>query len=59
MALVRCQIHDIPYNDENPRGCPACAREKQGEDLDAQAIQELARVSRGIRRPGAADTQPP
>ena len=30
MPLVRCPTHKIPYNDENPRGCPACAREKEG-----------------------------
>lgn len=59
MALVRCSIHDIPYNDENPRGCPACYRKKQGEDEKAQAIQELARVSRAIRRQSGVDTPSP
>jgi hypothetical protein len=58
MALVRCPKHKIPYNDENPRGCPACAREKDGGD---QAVmQELARVSRSMRsRPDEATAPPP
>ncbi len=43
MALVRCPKHDIPYNDDNPRGCPACASEKTGEQ---GIMQELARASR-------------
>lgn len=45
MALVRCEIHKIPYNDENPRGCPACAREKEGAD-QTNVMQELAKASR-------------
>jgi hypothetical protein len=48
MALVRCPIHKIPYNDENPRGCPACAREKGGAD-QSDVMKELARVSRSAR----------
>lgn len=46
MAVVRCVIHNIPYNDENPRGCPACARE-EAEDDGARVMRELARASRG------------
>ncbi|UCD24453.1 MAG: hypothetical protein JSW51_00605 [Gemmatimonadota bacterium] len=42
MALVRCPKHKIPYNDENPRGCPACAREEEGEQNSL--MQELARA---------------
>src|SRR5262249_58433835 len=49
MALVRCPIHKIPYNDENPRGCPACALEKEGGG-EAQVMQELARAVQGPRR---------
>ncbi len=48
MPLVRCPIHKIPYNDENPRGCPACAREKAGAD-QSDVMRELARVSRSVR----------
>ena len=48
MALVRCPTHKIPYNDENPRGCPACAREKGGAD-QSDVMRELARVSRSAR----------
>lgn len=48
MAVVRCPRHDIPYNDANPRGCPACWRERQGEDEPARAMRELARISRGV-----------
>lgn len=59
MALVRCPIHDIPYNDANPRGCPACWREKEGTDDTAQAIRELARVSQQIRTSGLADQAVP
>lgn len=54
MALVRCPIHKIPYNDENPRGCPACAREKAGAD-QSDVMKELARVSRSVR---GTDEQP-
>jgi len=42
MALVRCPKHKIPYNEENPRGCPACAREKGGESTSL--MQELAQA---------------
>jgi len=45
MALVRCPIHKIPYNDENPRGCPACAREKEGTGR-VSVMQELAKAQR-------------
>ncbi len=50
MALVRCPKHHIPYNPDNPRGCPACAREKEGSD-SASVMQELARASRSIAKP--------
>jgi len=30
MALIRCPKHGVPFNDDNPRGCPACALEKEG-----------------------------
>jgi hypothetical protein len=49
MALVRCPIHKIPYNDENPRGCPACAREKEGGD-QSRVMQELAKATRSSQR---------
>ncbi|MBI4420691.1 MAG: hypothetical protein HY560_07680 [Gemmatimonadetes bacterium] len=59
MALVRCPKHKIPYNDENPRGCPACAREKEGGDV-SNVMQELARASQqGIRRPSGLVAPPP
>lgn len=54
MALVRCPIHDIPFNDDNPRGCPACAREKEGTGDQGNIMKELARASQMIRRPGPA-----
>ncbi len=47
MALVRCEKHNIPYNDSNPRGCPACAREEGGDD-QATIMAELARASRRV-----------
>ena len=47
MALVRCEKHNIPYNDSNPRGCPACSREEQGDD-QATIMAELARASRRV-----------
>lgn len=31
MAVVRCPKHELPYNEDNPRGCPACAAEEDGE----------------------------
>ena len=49
MALVRCPKHKIPYNDENPRGCPACAREKGGERTSL--MQELARAQQAHSQP--------
>lgn len=52
MALVRCPIHKIPYNDQNPRGCPACAREKEGGS-QASMMQELAKSA---RRAGGGST---
>jgi hypothetical protein len=52
MALVRCEKHGIPYNDDNPRGCPACAQEKEGGDR-AQIMRELARASQSGRRSSA------
>lgn len=57
MALVRCPIHKIPYNDENPRGCPACAREREGAEA-ASAMQELARISRTMRALPDAPAEP-
>lgn len=60
MAMVRCPTHKIPYNDENPRGCPACAREKEGgRASDVMAMQELARTSQMIRRPSSIQQAPP
>jgi hypothetical protein len=50
MALVRCPKHGIPYNDDNPRGCPACALEQAGGQ-QAQVMRELARASQAARRP--------
>ena len=52
MAVVRCPIHRIPYNDSNPRGCPACAQEKEGGAADV--MQELARASQMGRRTSEA-----
>lgn len=49
MAVVRCPKHDIPYNDENPRGCPACAAEREGGRA-SQVMRELAQASRSGRR---------
>jgi hypothetical protein len=49
MALVRCPTHKIPYNEENPRGCPACAREKEGDKQDL--MQELAKAQQASRKP--------
>lgn len=51
MPLVRCPSHDIPYNSENPRGCPACAREKEGGTGQQNIMRELARRSQVISRP--------
>jgi hypothetical protein len=48
MALVRCPKHDIPYSEENPRGCPACALERERSE-QANIMQELARASRAVR----------
>ena len=53
MALVRCPTHKIPYNDDNPRGCPACAREKGGK-ARVSVMQELAKA----QRPDAPPAQP-
>lgn len=59
MALIRCPKHGIPFNDDNPRGCPACALEKEGGE-QAQVMRELARASQVIRRPGQpAEPAPP
>ncbi len=57
MALVRCPIHKIPYNDENPRGCPACAREKAGAD-QLGVMRELARASRASQATPAPSVPP-
>src|SRR5574341_1546851 len=62
MALVRCPKHGIPYQADNPRGCPACALEKGGDER-AQVMRELARASQAVRRPtgtgAAVPTAPP
>ncbi|MGD2136037.1 MAG: hypothetical protein PVF27_07755, partial [Gemmatimonadales bacterium] len=58
MALVRCPKHKIPYNDENPRGCPACAREKEGGG-EADLMRELARMSRAVQAPPDIAEPPP
>jgi hypothetical protein len=58
MALVRCSKHGIPYNDDNPRGCPACALEQTGGE-QARVMRELARASQAARRPRALDLAPP
>lgn len=47
MALVRCSKHSIPYNDANPRGCPACWQEQEGRG-EAELMRELARASRSV-----------
>jgi hypothetical protein len=52
MPLIRCEKHGIPYNSDNPRGCPACAQEKEGGDR-AQIMRELARASQAGRRSSA------
>ncbi len=60
MAIVRCPVHKIPYNDANPRGCPACAREG-ARDESADVIRELARasrVARGMENPGSGANIP-
>jgi hypothetical protein len=51
MPLVRCPTHDIPYNSENPRGCPACAREKEVGTGQQNIMRELARSSQTMGRP--------
>jgi len=60
MALVRCPKHGIPYNDDNPRGCPACALEQVGGE-QARVMRELARASQAARRPslGPEPAPPP
>src|SRR3990172_6500641 len=58
MALIRCPTHGIPFNEDNPRGCPACALEKEGGE-QAQVMRELARASQVIRRPGAPAPRAP
>lgn len=57
MALIRCPKHGIPFNDDNPRGCPACALEKEGGE-QAGVMRELARASQVVRRPGAPPELP-
>ena len=58
MALIRCPKHGVPFNDDNPRGCPACALEKEGGE-QAQVMRELARASQVTRRPGVPPSTPP
>ncbi len=57
MAIVRCQKHNIPYNDANPRGCPACYQDEQGGG-DAAVMRELARASRAISQPDPVTAEP-
>ncbi len=57
MPLIRCPKHGIPYNEDNPRGCPACALEKEGSE-QAQVMRELARASQVIRRPPGVGPAP-
>jgi len=45
MTLVRCRTHGIPFNDQNPRGCPACAQERQGRSSQVAMMRELAEAS--------------
>jgi len=59
MPLVRCPTHDIPYNSENPRGCPACAREKEGGTGQMNIMRELARSSQSIGRQDLASKAMP
>jgi hypothetical protein len=59
MAVVRCPRHGIPYNEDNPRGCPACAQERQGEADDARLMLELARASRGGPEGTTVEVLPP
>ena len=47
MPVVRCPKHNVPYNNENPRGCPACWQEKVGGN-PANLMRELARASQAI-----------
>lgn len=54
MAVVRCPIHKIPYNDENPRGCPACHRERLGADRE-EIMRQLVRAT---GRPPSAPARP-
>jgi hypothetical protein len=49
MAVVRCPVHNVPYNEENPRGCPACWQDRIGSD-PAGLMKELARASQAIPR---------
>jgi hypothetical protein len=35
MAVVRCPKHELPYNEDNPRGCPACAADESGESYSS------------------------
>ncbi len=61
MPIVRCPTHKIPYNDENPRGCPACAREYEGTAGETDVMRELARASRiarGVEEPPASKAPP-
>lgn len=58
MALVRCPKHDIPYNDQNPRGCPACALELLGAEK-AGMMQEWSRTTRQGKRAAPGTEAPP
>lgn len=60
MAVVRCPKHELPYNEDNPRGCPACAAEEAGESYTSASA---AWSQRGVeaepsRRADAGATGP-
>jgi hypothetical protein len=58
MGLVRCPTHKIPYNEDNPRGCPACASERDasGDDAAIRELQRASRIARGVEdAPRGAD----
>lgn len=54
MALVRCPTHGLRYNDENPRGCPACDQEHMGRASRVSLMQELAKAASKREKPEVA-----
>jgi hypothetical protein len=54
MALVRCPIHGLNFNDDNPRGCPACAAERKGRASQAALMQDLVKATK--KADGVPDT---